>query len=261
MFRKVRIFVGFAAVLAGANGASASLIEDFDGYADQAAFQAAWPSWFADGTSMTLKQNLGLTGIQSVGGVATANSRYRNYRNLDSFSAYAGTDAKPVEFELSVYDADPTKTGARNFCELRAYDASGGNEGMPSVSGGAGYGLQAIIALGLYNTPAAGTYDFRVYGGGANAWYSTGVARKAGWHKMTALIGSTAVNVYVDDVLTNTVTLKTPIPAFDGVVLGSGLTSAGYDAAFDNLSVASVPEPVTVLLLAAGGLFTRRRCR
>lgn len=261
MFNKTTILFAIAGVCVCVTGVSASLIENFDSYASQSAFQAAWPSWIADGTSMQLSQTLGQSGSQSVAGVASANYKYRNYRNLDSFSQYAGTDANPVKFELSVYDADPTKTGARNFCELRAYSASGGNEGMPSVSGGAGYGLQSIIALGLYNTPNAGTYDFRVYGGGANAWLSTGVARTAGWHTMTALIGGTNVQIFVDNNLTNTVPLTTPIPAFDGVVLGSGLTSAGYDAAFDNLTVASVPEPMSLLLLAAGALFIRRSRR
>ncbi len=259
MSRKILFTFGLASVLTCTTGVSAALIETFDGYASQSAFQAAWPSWFTTGTSMTLSQSGGVGGSRSVGGVAATNSGYRNYRNLDSFTEYAGTDARPVKFELSLFDADPTKTAARNFCELRAYSASGGNEGMPPVSGAAGYGLQSIIALGLYNTPNAGTYEFRIYGGGLNAWYSTGVTRTAGWHKMTALIGDTNVKLYVDDVLTNTLSLTSAIPAFDGVVLGSGLTSGGYDVAFDNLCVATTPEPVTLLLLAGGLLLGWRR--
>jgi len=262
MLCRVMFLFGIAGILTSASVASATLIENFDTYADQNAFQRTWPSWIADGTSMTLSRSLGYSGSQSVSGVALANYKYRNYRNLDDFAAYAGTDDNPVRFQVSLYDANPLQTGAanaRNFVELRAYGAGPAGDGMPALSSTTGYSLQSVIALGLYNTPNGNTYNFRVYGGGSNAWYSTQVKRTAGWHTMTAMIGSTSLQIYVDDVLTNTIALSTPIPAFDGVVLGSGLTSGGYDVAFDDLMVAKTPEPSTLLVLAAGTWFLRRR--
>ncbi|HOW17871.1 MAG TPA: PEP-CTERM sorting domain-containing protein [Phycisphaerae bacterium] len=259
---RVMILLAIAGILTSASAASATLIENFDSYADQSAFQTAWPSWIADGTSMTLSRSLGYSGSQSVSGVALANYKYRNWRNLDDFTAYAGTDDSPVRFQVSLYDANPLQTGAgnaRNFVELRAYGTGPAGDGMPALSSTTGYSLQSVIALGLYNSPNGNTYNFRVYGGGSNAWYSTQVKRTAGWHTMTAMIGSTSLQIYVDDVLTNTIALCTPIPAFDGVVLGSGLTSNGYDVAFDDLMVAKTPEPATLLVLAAGAVFLRRR--
>jgi hypothetical protein len=270
--KRVSLLLGLVALLACASGASAALVDNFDSYADQAAFQAAWPSWATNGTSMNLIQGFGQSDSQCVAGVASANNQVWNVRNLDSFTAYK-PDTNTVVFELSLYDTDTTLPASpnpgRNFIHMRAYgDANG--QGMPVAYNdpAPSKGLQGLVAMGLYESASAqvdggaggrGYYAFRLYYGGLNSWWATEAQRSVGWHTMKMVMDATSAKVYVDGVLDSTVawTDTAKLYAFDGVVIGSGLTSAGYDVAFDDVSV--TPEPATMLLLAAGGLFLRRR--
>lgn len=264
-------FIGLGLVLAVACGtaSAAPLFDNFDSYADQAAFQAAWPSWIADGTSMNLVQGFGYSDSQCFSGVASANYKYRNARSLDSdLLGAVGTDASPIVWSFMLYDSDITQSTsgtapARNFNEIRSYtnNTTLTNTGMPATSAGTGFALNGLIAMGIYQSASPGTqYAYRCYWGGVSNWFATGVARTEGWHEMKAVIGSTTVKIYVDGVLAPNGTQNlttTPTKAFSGVVLGSGLTSNSYDVAFDDMSV--TPEPATLLMLAAGGLFLRRR--
>jgi hypothetical protein len=258
MCRKSIIVLGFASLLTYSTRSSASLVDNFNSYTDQVSFQAAWKPWSANGSSMTFAQGIGRNGSGGIHGAAAVNYQMRNARDLDSFTDYYGTDADPVKFEVWVYDSNPSMpaapNGARNFIELRAYTA----DGVPAYGSP---GLQGLIAMGLYNTPVSDdNFHARVYYGGVNNWYSLNTQRTLGWHKLTSLIGDTEIRFYVDDVLDTTVPLidNTRLFAWDGVVLGSGLTSGGYDATFDDLSVARVPDPITVVLLVLGGLLMSR---
>ena len=236
---------------------SAGMVEAFD-YANQAEFQAVWRPWTAGGTSMLLTPD-SHDGIGAVHGVATANYTMRNYRNLDDYDLYLGTDQSPVTFEYWLYDANPllpnSPAGARNFNEIRAHAGNG----LPSLSNNTS--LQGLIALGLYNTPISDdNYHARIYGfGGLNSWYSLNTVRSQGWHRLTAQVGASWVKFLVDGQLDTTIpfadTSKTW--AFDGVVLGSGLTSGGYDVGYDDLRVSKAPEPFSLLLIMAGGLLIR----
>lgn len=249
-------------ILASTVAAGGALVENFDTYISQADFQSVWKPWSVDGSSLQLT-TAGRNDTLSVQGVAVANYQSRNARNLDSFTDYLGTDDTPVKFEFWMYDQNPKASNAgmaRNFSELRAY----AGDGVPNYGGS---GIQGVIAMGLYNAPvSAANFHARVYYGGVNSWYNLNTPRTAGWHKLTSLIGSSYVQFYVDDVLDTTVPINPgKIYAFDGVVLGSGLTSGGYDTVFDDLSVSVgvsvVPEPLPVLLLAAGAVLLRRRAR
>ncbi len=258
MCRRLLIVLAFAAALTHPALSSAALLESFDSYADQAAFQAVWRPWSSNGSSLTLTPGIGRNGGAAVHGVAPVNYQVRNARNLDSFTEYLGTDANPVKFEFWIYDSDPLAptppNGARNFNEIRAY----AGDGIPAYGTGA---LQGIVAMGLYNTPISDDhFHARVYYGGVSNWYSLNTPRTAGWHRLTSYIGNTWIKFYVDNVLDTTVPLidSTRLFAFDGVILGSGLTSGGYDVAFDDLSVGKVPDPATILFLAVGVLFVRR---
>lgn len=238
--------------------ASAALVDDFN-YADQASFLAAWPQWGT--SSITFGTTSGRNGSGGVHGVATINNQVRNARNLDSFADYYGTDASPVKFEFWIYDSNPllpmAPNGARNFNEIRAYVGNG----MRTQAEGNG-NLQGLIAMGMYNSPVSDdNYHARIYFGGVNGWYNLNTPRSVGWHRMTALIGDTSVKFLVDNQLDTTVPLLNPtrLFPFDGVVLGSGLTSGGYDASFDDLVVAKLPEPLTLASFALGILLLRSR--
>ncbi len=162
-------------------------------------------------------------------------------------------------FEFWLYDDDPSMpstTGtARNFNEIRAYTGNG----IPAYGGA---GLQGLIAMGLYNTPVNDDYFHgRVYYGGVNSWISLNTKRTAGWHKLTSIVSDLSVSFLVDGVLDTSIPLTdaNKLYAFDGVIMGSGLTSGGYDVAFDDLSVSKAPEPVTVVLFGLGALLLRSR--
>jgi len=258
-----------ALALALPRHASATLFDDFESYADQAAFQAAWPSWLPNGTSMDLVQGFGHSGVQSISGVASAGDR-RNYRNLDSFAAYRETDANPLEFELWLYDQDATLPAApdlaQNYCEVRAYE----EDGMPPTWFTRGYHLQGLLDMGIYESAGTqygggaggrGHYAYHLYYGGLNAWYATAARRTVGWHNMRMILSGASARIYVDGALDAEVPWANPNALYpmDGVILGSGLTSAGYDVAFDDVRLDVVPDPMTVVLLAAGGSFRRRR--
>ncbi len=268
MKRGTVLVFGLAAVFACAGSASAawsSFFDDFESYANQAAFQAAWPAWSSNGSSMGLLQTFGYSGNQSVDGVAPGNNQVRNKRDFSSdLNQRAPSNALPATWSFWLYDDDPTMplppsypsaTYARNFCELRAYVG----DGIPAYGTGT---LQGLVAMGLYNTPVSDdNYHIRVYYGGVSAWYDTGKVRLQGWHKMNMIISGSQVKFWVDNddanpfVVNFTDTSK--VYAFDGIILGSGLTTGGYDVAFDDMYF--MPEPATLVMLAAGGVLLRRR--
>lgn len=245
----MRTFVALCVVLVFAASASADLFDDFDSYADQAAFEAAYPPVYA-GTSMTLDQAFGYSDSQSVHGIAPSSYSTKNYRNLGA--EYAGTDEQPLIFEFMMYfdeSASGSPWNARNYCELRGYTGEGYGDGD----------LEALIAIGLYNATAdSSKYQARVLFGGLN-WFDTTIDRMPEtWTKMTVKIMTDTVEVYVDDVLGGT-SSRTAGVTYDSIVIGSGLTSADVDAWFDDMSVYNIPEPATLSLLLLGGLALMRR--
>jgi len=250
MSQRCAVIVSLVGLFVCASGASASFFDSFDSYAGQPDFQAAWPSWAADGSSLVL-------GPGYVHRESWTSDAARNGRDLDSLTQYAGTDAAPVKFQFSLYDSDPAGSlglNAKDWVELRAY----AGDGLPKAGGAVG--LEGLIAMGLNTSPTPSSqFHARVMGGGANNWYVLNAVRTPGWHQLTAMLGATWVRFYVDGVADITVPLPTgPIAAFDGAIIGSGVSN-GYDVAFDDILVEKTPEPVTLLLLAGGGLFVRRR--
>jgi len=185
-----------------------------------------------------------------VGGSSSAfiNSSWdRMYHNLGS--EVSGN----LLFTSWIYDS----TATRAWTEIRAYT-------------GAGYGvgtLQQVFAIGKYNTVTmageaytATKYQGRLTSGAATGWFNLNATgspnRSAGWHRfdLEILPSGTDINFYVDGILSRSITGANPF-SYDSISMGgvgSGTTSVAGDAWFDGISLAIVPEPGSIALVASG---------
>ena len=246
-----KVFLGFAVAAALVPAALGQILSDnFDGYADQAAFQAVWAPIGAN--SATLATDQSHSAPNSIFAMTTTNNTGGNSRNLGG--EYDATDANPLTVEYWMYYA---VGGTRHYNEVRAYADGGFGQGA----------LQQLVAAGWNNSVTApgevfdgSKFQARVAFGANTGWFNLNGAgapgRSEGWHKFTIQIRATDINVYVDDVLGRSFTRGT-LATFDSVVLGSRLTSANIGSWTDDLRV--VPEPAALLLLALGGLAALRR--
>jgi hypothetical protein len=144
----------------------------------------------------------------------------------------------------------------RAYTEIRAYTGAGYADG----------GLQQLLAIGKYTSVTMpgethdGTkYQARVSGRSAGAGWLTlnapgAPSRSAGWHKfdIEVLPSGTDINFYVDGILSRTITGATAA-TYDSMTMGSiaGGSTVG-NAWVDGVSLAIVPEPGSIALLASG---------
>ncbi|HOB75110.1 MAG TPA: immunoglobulin domain-containing protein [Phycisphaerae bacterium] len=207
------------------------LVEDFNGYASQAAFEAVWldtlnSAYYLDGAG-------GNPGGAVILASPSANNLGKYYRNLGG--DFNGTDAAPLvlsfDFWLDPAGA-PGWSGARHFVELRGY--SGDEYGSGT--------LENLLAIGVYNSSAdtfsTTRYQGRVVNGAGWQTLDEGSApaRAGGWHQLKIEVTSSLVKFYVDGILSETESRPNSY-GFDCVVIGSDLTSAGIVARVDNLRV------------------------
>lgn len=242
----------FCAATASLAGADVILQDNFDGYADQAAFQAAWtPIGASSATLSTAQAN---SAPNSVFALTTTTGTGGNRRNLGG--NFDGTDADPLVVSYWMY-YEPG--GTRHFNEIRGYAGSGYEDGA----------LQQLYAVGWNNAVTAagevfdGTkFQARVAFGTGTGYFNLNLPgvpnRSTGWHKFTMEIRTSDINFYVDDILGRTFTRGT-LANFDSVVLGSRQTSAGIGSWTDDLLVTGIPEPASLVLLSLGGLALLRR--
>lgn len=271
----------------------ATLFDDFNSYADQAAFQAAWPSFASNSTSMSLFTSYGwpstapTPGQQCVRrptGPGVGNTNF-NYHLLPQVSK--PTANVPITFEYDLYDSGGDTQTNREFCTLRAY--SGGSPNTPWFPADATdtSSLVSQIFIGTGNVPNAPYWSGRIYSAGSqltdgmtfqapniNNGVPTsstlffnlntprpgmpGSTKSSGWTHLKVVISPAAVDFYVDGALDThvVVTNGDKWVGFDGVTLGSGL-STNATMLIDNISV--VPEPITLALLCCGSLLLRQR--
>ena len=280
--------------LSVANGAMI-VSDNFDSYADTAAFAAAWPAVSPQptGTIVTDRFVSSPNSVHNVGTAATASAERngKSFAESDTFSSDGvGGSNLPIGDKLiwsfDFYDS-ATGNPQRNYSNLQ--DGTG-----PGTSPAA-----QLISLGLNNnqgsTVSGGNYYMaRILGfahtavdpdGGPNE-NSTGTAsgayfklndfgtglRSVGWHNLKVVVStddgaSVDMDFYVDNTLAEKVYNigdAGALRSYDVIRIGSGLSNGSIDANFDNMQLEyiPVPEPATLVLasvLVPYLLSTRRR--
>jgi hypothetical protein len=207
--------------------------DDFE-YADQAAFDAVWEAHTGatNDTQLVLSSFLNATvgGSKSAYSDTSGSGNAANQSQLragSQFGPVAGTDTHPLIFNVSYHDGLAQESLYRQQAEIR-----------PAPDG------SPIIAMGNTNEITGNFHQVRQVPGGPSAdnfWFNLDgfgqPQRTNGWHVLTAVVKSNSVDYYVDGTLA---ALSVPITAgtdFTTAVIGSGLSSAGGDAYYDDLCI------------------------
>jgi hypothetical protein len=253
-------FLVLGVLLAAAWAASAATIiqDDFESYADQAAFEAAWPPVSA-GNAGTWSNAQAYSPTHSVFFPKTPATK-NDFRN---FAETVATDANPLEYSFRFYDS--VVQNARNYVQL--------SDDVPTTNG-------QLVAIGNYNATPGATgaqmnryYSARVLGvvggGTAPGWFlmtddpnsTTNGYRTVGWHEFKMVIKSDVIDFLVDGIVRKAnvpYRSGTGVVSFDRTRLNSGLTSTN-DAYIDDVLLQTTPEPAAFGLFVLGlGLLRRR---
>lgn len=229
--------------------------DNFDSYADQAAFNAVW--------------NVGLVGG---GGFLSTEQAFSPSQSIKQDTAAArqsghditpvwGLNSAPLTWSFEFYDSTQANN-LRQFATIR--------DTTPA--------LAQLIAIGAYNDTSL-TKDrytgLSVTAADLNTYYAARVpfapgpnwfilngpgapTRSTGWHELKAVFYSTTVEFFVDGVnaLSGLTTSYASAPGaitLDRVTVGSGLSSANGEGFYDNVMVL-IPEPSSIVLSLLGGL-------
>lgn len=234
--RKIALLVG---CLVAVGAASAQYInDDFESYADTTALNAVWTRALGTDADTFLDVDPTDPLNQVVRDTIVTSRRDQN------FGPHTVSGAATFIWSFDYYDFVGNTADPRNYGQL-----------LSQASGG---GLNELLAMGQYNAAAShnrNKYQARVAFGGAG-WFNLNTDRSVGWHNFTAVIGATTVDFYVDGVLDTAGVAHVGVEWYQARI-GSGLSSAGGAALYDNYLV--TPEPASLALLALGALAALRR--
>jgi hypothetical protein len=246
-----------SALVSASSSAQILLNDNFDSYADQAAFQSAWSVVGATPSGT-------LSSLQAASPLNSIHYSTNAQRNERSFAeSGVATASTIIRFSFDFYDSDAAATPYRQYANLQDGAASssgqlismGLNNNQTTAANGGNFYMARILGYTPTDTGAtAGSY-FKL-----NA--DPTLLRTTGWHNLAVEISDVDFKFYVDGSLAKTVANALTLRSYDVVRLGSGLT-ATREANFDNVrvEVITVPEPSALSLaaLGLGALLLRRK--
>ncbi len=229
--------------------------DNFDGYADQAAFNAAWNVGLTGGgVTLSTEQAFSLPQSVQQGLIAQASGH--------DITPISGSDAQPLAWSFRFYDSTQANN-LRQFATIR--------DNAPA--------LAQLVAMGAYNDTTLTKDRYTGLSATAtdlNTYYACRVAfapgpnwfilngpgaptRSTGWHELSAVFKDTTVEFFVDGVnalsgLTTSYAAAAGAITFDRVTVGSGLSSGNGVGFYDDVMVQVIPEPSSIVLSLVGGL-------
>jgi hypothetical protein len=275
--RVSKLFILAAAVLLFLTaGSRAALIvnDNFDSYANQAAYDAAWPSASTVGNcvlSTTQAQSapnsvlIGTTGTrsgQSFSEIGNPSATSKIVWSFDFFDTSAA--AQPYRQSNNLQDTTaPTLTNQLLSMGL--------NNNLSSQMDGGNYYMARILGYTpTFLPPTSSTVTNPATSSGAYFHLNDVAAplRSTGWHNLklevTANGAAQDYRFYVDNILSKSVFgVGTTLRSYDNIRIGAGLTSTTA-ANFDNMYLetgVALPEPVALGMLGMGSVLLLRRRR
>jgi hypothetical protein len=276
----------------GLSGAQGAMIinDNFDGYANQAAFEAVWTPIGTvapiSGELSTAQASSPTQSVRNPGTATTGQSRNQQIFSETSTLSSSGNlgIGDKLIWSFDFYDSDPAANPQRNYSNLQDSTAPSGtnqliamgfNNNQTSANSGGQFYMARILGYAASTTadPDGGPAE-SVAGAGAFFKlndFGTGT-RSLGWHNLKAVLStndglSTDFEFYVDNVLAERVSdvgTTASIRSYDNIRIGSGLSNGSTEVFFDNMQLEyiPIPEPTTLVLaglVSMGLLGVRRR--
>jgi hypothetical protein len=277
--------VMLATVFVSRVSATVVFSDDFDSYANQAAFVAAWPA--AVGAGHTLSTAQSVSGAQSINLLTTAQRNDRGFSETGVPSATNG-----IRFSFDFYDSAAANFPYRQIVTL--IDGAGSSNGQlisigmnnnqsTTDSGGNRYMTRILgfTPIAPYVDPDGGPNEGGTLATGSPLSspfvklndFANAPLRSTGWHNLALEITlnpsvstSQDFTFYTDGVKSEVITLAGfTLRSYDRIRIGSGITSTTA-AYVDNILVetfnpAAVPEASAFLAVGLVGLvFGGVRC-